>query len=64
MWLRIAQKGLGSAWSAGKKTGTCILAMLITFIKDNIAEDTLVHVHFNKIHMKPFVKPRKQSKRL
>ena len=30
--------------------------------KDNIAEDTLVHVHFNKIHMKPFVKPRKQSK--
>ena len=32
--------------------------------KDNIAEDTLVHVHFNKIHMKQFVKPLKQSKRL
>ena len=30
--------------------------------KDNIAEGTLVHVHFNKIHvyMKPFAKPRKQ----
>ena len=32
--------------------------------KDNIAEDTLVHMHFNKMHMKQFVKPLKQSKRL
>ena len=32
--------------------------------KDNIAENTSVHVHFNKIHMKQIVKPLKQSKRL
>ena len=30
--------------------------------KDDIAEDTLVNVHFNKIHLKQFVQPLKQSK--
>ena len=31
--------------------------------KDNIAVDILKRVHFNKIHKKPFVKPRKRVKK-
>ena len=50
----------------GRNQDRIIIHFLISISdsKDNIAEDTLVHVHFNKIHMKQFVKPLKQSKRL
>ena len=62
---RIAESNVENAQNNVEKSESHIHFLIsISDSKDNIAEDTLVHVHFNKIHMKPFVKPRKQSIRL